>query len=97
VIHSIEIEDTDQGASKMRAIDDDTPAKVAVLRKLTEWGPLPESDVSRMLREFFLVSDDFRDMAEEGLIDMEFAGDEYMLSCTQLGRIYLEQQAERSS
>jgi hypothetical protein len=76
----------------MRATDDDRPIKVAVLRKLIEWGPLPESDVTRMLSQFFLVSDDFRDMAEEGLLDMEFVGDEYMLSCTQLGRLFLEQQ-----
>ena len=77
----------------MRAIDDDTEAKVAVVRKLLEWGSLPESDLSRMLRQYFLVSDDFRDMAEEGLIDMEFAGDEYILMPTTLGRLFLEQEA----
>lgn len=77
----------------MRAIDDDTPAKVAVVRKLLEWGSLPESDLSRMLRHYFLVSDDFRDMAEEGLIEMEFAGDEYILTATTLGRLFLEQEA----
>lgn len=76
----------------MRAIDDDTEVKVAVLRKLGEWGPLPESDVSRMLKQYFLVTDDFRDMVEEGLLDMAFAGDEYVLSCTTLGRLFLEQQ-----
>ncbi|HEV2405759.1 MAG TPA: hypothetical protein VGR88_09910 [Ktedonobacterales bacterium] len=75
----------------MRAIDDDTEVKVAVLNKLTQWGSLPESDVSRMLRQYFLVTDDFRDMAEEGLIDMEFVGDEYVLSPAQLGRLFLEQ------
>lgn len=75
----------------MRAIDDDTEVKIAVLKKLVQWGSLPESDVSRMLREYFLVTDDFRDMAEEGLIDMEFAGDEFVLSPAQLGRIFLEQ------
>lgn len=77
----------------MRAIDDDTPAKVAVVRKLLEWGSLPESDLSRMLRQYFLVSDDFRDMAEEGLIEMGFAGDEYILTATTLGRLFLEQEA----
>lgn len=76
----------------MRAIDDDTEAKMAVVRKLMEWGALPESDLSRMLRQYFLVSDDFRDMAEEGLIDMEFAGDEYVLRPTTLGRLFLEQE-----
>ena len=77
----------------MRAIDDDTTAKVAVVRKLLEWGSLPESDLSRMLRQYFLVSDDFRDMAEEGLIDMEFAGDEYVLRLAVLGKLFLEQYA----
>jgi hypothetical protein len=76
----------------MRAIDDDTEARLAVVRKLLEWGSLPESDVSRMLRQYFLVTDDFRDMAEEGLIDMEFSGDEYILSTTTLGRLFLEQE-----
>lgn len=78
----------------MRAIDDDTEVKVAVLRKLTQWGSLPESDVSRMLRQYFLVTDDFRDMAEEGLIDMEFVGDEYVLTPAQLGRLFLEQESK---
>jgi hypothetical protein len=80
----------------MRAIDDDTEVKVAVLNKLQEWGSLPESDVSRMLKRYFLVTDDFRDMAEEGLIDMAFAGDEYVLSCATLGRLFLEQQQTQS-
>ena len=79
----------------MRAIDDDTEAKLAVVRKLIEWGSLPESDVSRMLRQYFLVSDDFRDMAEEGLIDMEFSGDEYILTPTTLGRLFLEQETSQ--
>lgn len=77
----------------MRAIDDDTEVKLAVLRKLREWGSLPESDLSRMLKQYFLVTDDFRDMAEEGLIDMQFAGDEYIISTATLGRLFLEQQS----
>jgi hypothetical protein len=81
----------------MRAIDDDTSVKAAVLRKLLEWGALPESDVTRMLRQCFLVTDDYRDMAEEGLLDMEFSGDEYILSCTPLGRLFLEQQVSEPS
>lgn len=80
----------------MRAIDDDTEAKLAVVRKLLEWGSLPESDVSRMLRQYFLVTDDYRDMAEEGLIDMEFSGDEYVLTTTTLGRLFLEQESKQS-
>ncbi len=78
----------------MRAIDDDSEAKVAVLRKLREWGSLPESDLSRMLKHYFLVTDDFRDMAEEGLIDMTFAGDEFVISMATLGRLLLEQQGK---
>ncbi|MFI5274980.1 MAG: hypothetical protein ACHQ4H_18270, partial [Ktedonobacterales bacterium] len=66
----------------MRGIDDTTPIKVAVLSKLREWGSLPESDVSRMLARFHLVTDDFRDMEEEGLLDMAFIGDEFVLSTT---------------
>jgi len=76
----------------MRAIDDDTPMKVAILQKLRQWGPLPESDVSRMLKPFLIVTDDLRDMAEEGLVDMAFIGDEYVISSTTLGRLYLEQE-----
>lgn len=79
----------------MRAIDDDTEVRVAVLRKLLEWGALPESDVSRMLKQYLLVTDDYRDMAEEGLLDMTFAGDEYVLSCTTLGKLFLEQQQQQ--
>ena len=76
----------------MRAIDDDTAVKLAVLQKLREWGTLPESDLSRMLKQYFLVTDDFRDMAEEGLIDMEFAGDEFIIATATLGRLFLEQE-----
>ncbi len=76
----------------MRAIDDDTPIKVAVLKKVREWGSLPESDLTRMLKHYFLTTDDLRDFAEEGLIDMAFAGDEYLITSTTLGRLFLEQQ-----
>jgi hypothetical protein len=75
----------------MRAIDDDTKVKLEALYKLQQWGPLPESDVSRMLRQYFLVTDDFRAMAEEGLIDMEFVGDEYILKLAVVGRLFIEQ------
>jgi len=78
----------------MRAIDDDTAVKVAVLRKAREWGSLPESDLSRMLRQYFLTTDDLREFAEEGLIDMAFTGDEYLITSTTLGRLFLEQQEE---
>lgn len=77
----------------MRAIDDNTAMQVAVLSKLRDWGSLPESDVSRMLPEYHLVTDDFRDMEAEGLIDMTFIGDEYVLTTALLGRLMLEQAA----
>lgn len=77
----------------MRAIDDDSAMRVAVLDKLAQWGPLPESDVSRMLQAYHLITDDFRDMEAEGLIEMAFIGDEYVLSVAQLGRLYLEQES----
>ena len=78
----------------MRATDDDTEVKVAVLKKVREWGSLPESDLSRMLKQYFLTTDDLRDFAEEGLIDMAFAGDEYLITPTTLGRLFLDQQEE---
>lgn len=78
----------------MRSIDDDTPMQLAVLRKLRQWGPLPESDVSRMVKGFVLVTDDLRGMAEEGYVDLAFVGDEYVVSMTTLGRLFLEQQEQ---
>ncbi|HEY7349902.1 MAG TPA: hypothetical protein VH599_16410 [Ktedonobacterales bacterium] len=76
----------------MRAVDDDTEMKVAILRKLQYWGKLPESDLSRMLRQYHLITDDFRDMEEEGLIEMRFIGDEYVVGPTVFGTLFLEQQ-----
>jgi hypothetical protein len=78
----------------VRAVDDDTEMKVAVLRKLREWGPLPESDLSRMLSTYHLITDDFRDLEEEGLIEMAFIGDEYVISAALLGRLFLEEHGE---
>lgn len=78
----------------MRSIDDDTPMQVAALRKLREWGPLPESDLSRMLKPLMVVTDDLREMAEEGYIDLAFVGDEYVATMTTLGRLFLEQQEQ---
>jgi len=80
----------------MRAIDDDTPLKVAVLRKLRQWGPLPESDVSRMIKPLILITDDLREMTEEGLVDMAFIGDEYVISTTLLGKLFLEQEEQQA-
>ncbi len=79
----------------MRAIDDDTEMKVAVLRKLQLWdNKLPESDLSRMLREYHLITDDLRDMEEEGLIELRFIGDEYIVSPTVFGKLFLEHQEQ---
>lgn len=76
----------------MRSIDDNTPVTLATLRKLREWGPLPESDVSRMLKGFMIVTDDLREMAEEGYIELTFIGDEYVATLATLGRLLLERQ-----
>lgn len=75
----------------MRAIDDSSPKFAAILRELLIWKQLPESDLSRLVRQYFLVTDDFRDMEDQGLLTMAFAGDEYVISATTLGRLWLEQ------
>ncbi len=75
----------------MRAVDDSRPTYAAVLRILQIWKQLPESDVGRMLHGSFLITDDFREMEDQGLITMTFVGDEYMIAPTMLGRIWLEQ------
>ena len=75
----------------MRAVDDSSPKYSAVLRVLETWKQLPESDVVRMLRNCYLVTDDFREMEDQGLITMAFVGDEYVITATLLGRLWLEQ------
>ncbi len=75
----------------MRAVDDGSPKYAAVLRVLLDWKRLPESDIARILRTYYLITDDFRDMEDQGLLTMEFVGDEYMITPTLLGRIWLEQ------
>jgi hypothetical protein len=80
----------------MRAVDDPTPAYLDVLRLLRQWGPLPESDISHMLRQWMLVTNDFREMEENGYVDLAFAGDEYVVTMSLLGKLWLEQEtAER--
>lgn len=75
----------------MRAVDDSRQKYAAVLRTLQIWKQLPESDVSRMLHDYFLTTDDFREMEDQGLLTMSFTGDEYIIIPTMLGRIWLEQ------
>src|SRR5215472_7690919 len=75
----------------MRAVDDNSPKYAAVVRVLLVWKQLPESDVARMLHDYFLVTDDFREMEEQGLVTLSFSGDEYIVSLTTLGRLWLEQ------
>jgi hypothetical protein len=75
----------------MRAVDDSRPVYAAVLRVLQIWKQLPESDVARLLHGSFLITDNFREMEDQGLITMTFIGDEYMIAPTVLGRIWLEQ------
>jgi hypothetical protein len=75
----------------MRAVDDSGPKNAAVLRILQVWRQLPESDVVRMLHDYYLVTDDFREMEDQGLLTMQFIGDEYMIIPTLVGRLWLEQ------
>lgn len=75
----------------MRAIDDSSPKFAAVMRELLIWKQLPESDLSHMVHGYILVTDDFREMEDQGLLTMEFVGDEYLLSATMYGRLWLEQ------
>jgi hypothetical protein len=75
----------------MRAVDDSSHKYAAVLRVLLAWKQLPESDVARMLHDYFLITDDFREMEEQGLLTLSFSGDEYVISPTTLGRLWLEQ------
>jgi hypothetical protein len=75
----------------MRAVDDSTPKYAAVIRELLIWKQLPESDLSRLVPHYFLITDDFRDMEDQGLLTMNFIGDEYVLSLTTYGRLWLEQ------
>jgi len=61
------------------------------LRILRVWKQLPESDITRMLHNLFLVTDDYREMEEQGFITLSFLGDEYLVAPTTLGKIWLEE------
>ncbi|MBV9708860.1 MAG: hypothetical protein JO125_15805 [Chloroflexi bacterium] len=80
----------------MRIVDDSSPKYAAVLDTLRIWKQLPESDVARFLRQYFLITNDFREMEDQGLITMSFVGDEYMITPTLLGTLWLEQYEETS-
>lgn len=75
----------------MRATDNSSVKYAAVLRLLLVWKQLPESDLSRMLRQYYLITDDYREMEDQGLLTMTFVGDEYIITFTTLGRLWLEQ------
>jgi hypothetical protein len=75
----------------VRAIDDSSPKYAAVLRELLVWKQLPESDLARLVPGYFLITDDFREMEDQGLLTMQFIGDEYIITVTTLGRLWLEQ------
>jgi hypothetical protein len=75
----------------MRVVDDSGPRHAAVLRILQTWKQLPESDVAHMLHDYYLITDDFREMEDQGLLTMTFSGDEYVITPTLLGRLWLEQ------
>ena len=80
----------------MRAVDDSGQMYAAVLRTLQDWKQLPESDLARMLRPYYLVTDNFREMEDQGLLTMVFVGDEYVISATMYGRLWLEQYVANS-
>lgn len=80
----------------MRAVDDSSQMYAAVLRTLQDWKQLPESDLARMLRQYHLVTDNFREMEDQGLLTMVFVGDEYVISATMYGRLWLEQYVSNS-
>src|SRR2546426_1497047 len=50
-----------------------------------------------LVPKYFLITDDFREMEDQGLLTMEFIGDEYIISVTLLGRIWLEQYDSKRS
>ena len=81
----------DKRGVHMRIVDDSSPKYAAVLRVLLNWKQLPESDVARMVHQYYLITDDFREMEDQGLLTMTFAGDEYLITPTVLGRLWLEQ------
>jgi hypothetical protein len=78
----------------LRAVDDQLPVTLAILRKLREWGSLPESDLERMVKPYVIATDDLRELAEQGFIDMRFVGDEYLITAADLGRVLLAQHSE---
>src|SRR5260370_42052448 len=84
-------------SAHMRAVDASSPKYAAILRLLQAWKQLPESDVARMLHDYYLVTDDFREMEDQGLLTMSFVGDEYMIIPTLLGRVWLEEYKEEKS
>ena len=75
----------------MRAVQDSSPRFAAILTLLQAWKQLPESDISAILRTYHLVTDDFRDMEDQGYITMSYVGDEYVITPTLLGHVWLEQ------
>ncbi len=64
----------------MRIVDDSRSKYAAVLRVLQTWKQLPESDIARILRQYFLITDDFREMEDQGLLTMAFAQQWHMMT-----------------
>jgi hypothetical protein len=81
----------------MRIVDDSSSKYAAVLHTLRIWKQLPESDVAHILHQYFLITNDFREMEDQGLITMSFVGDEYMITPTLLGKLWLERYEEASN
>jgi len=77
---------------------DDSGLRMPILRILSRWGKLPESDLLTRLTPLELVR--FRpamigDLAADGLIELRVAGDERVVQITERGRRALEELASK--
>lgn len=69
-----------------------------VLAKLARWGRLTESDLQTMLTPYERVGlrdDLLKDLEWDGLLTIQVVGDEPVMSITERGRQWLEEQAQR--
>jgi hypothetical protein len=68
---------------------DDTSLRATLLRILSRWGKLPESDLLGRLTPIQVVEfrrELIRDLVAEGLIEEWSAGDERVIAITERGR-----------
>jgi hypothetical protein len=75
-------------------VEDDTELRMAILRILSQWGRLPESDILRRLAPEQLArlrSAVLDHLAAEGLVEVRAVGDERVVTLTAQGRAAVEQ------